>query len=160
MTRGCMRYPASADLVPAADPARGISVGSPSDLAAWRSVAHCSHDHPHLDDDSRCDCNSGIVRYSLAWIAAQGRPNPGIGVPLITTGNITAALTGPIWPVSLPRHIDYFHDNEKMTMEMEQSYSGATLDSGATLARRLAADAVASGVSALLVSPAIAIMDR
>lgn len=41
-----------------------------------------------------------------------------------------------------------------MTMEMEQSYSGATL------ARRLAADAVASGVSALLVSPAIAIMDR
>ena len=42
----------------------------------------------------------------------------------------------------------------KTTMEMEQSYSGATL------ARRLAADAVASGVSALLISPDIAIMDR
>lgn len=50
--------------------------------------------------------------------------------------------------------VNCFHNNEKMTMEMEQSYSGATL------ARRLAADALASGVSALLVSPAIAIMDR
>ena len=41
-----------------------------------------------------------------------------------------------------------------MTIEMEQSYNCGVL------ARRLAVDVVASGVSALLVSPAIAIMDR
>lgn len=41
-----------------------------------------------------------------------------------------------------------------MKMEMEQPYNGGIL------AKRLSADIVASGISAMLISPALAIMDR